>query len=209
MARIFGGLLRVSTEIRIQSNASDETAYLATPPTTLQGSLTIKKLHRLTFRQCSAKFSRSNSSPNGHPHPASRISCMAGLLAGGQTSTVGWSPETAEKFCQIQRSISSVCSSPQNECVAALCKARSSSSDFDACAAIQPVRMTRMSPKRTSVPCAAKHALMSDRHIGLVLNGSKLEYFGSFCCDLQLWKSTRMPRPTMPFLAHSALVSPC
>jgi hypothetical protein len=47
---------------------------LATPPGTLQTTLVTKKLHRFSFLQCSANFSRSKSSPIGIPHPARRTS---------------------------------------------------------------------------------------------------------------------------------------
>jgi hypothetical protein len=50
---------------------------------TLHGSLVTKKLHRWTFSQCSASASRSKSSPMGHPHPDSKISCSEAVGRAG------------------------------------------------------------------------------------------------------------------------------
>ena len=89
---------------------------LATPPGTQQGSLTTKKLHRFSAAHLSASFSRSNSSPIGQPHPASRTSCKDHSVGAGQHSRLGWSPATAEKLSQIQRRVDSSCERPANVC---------------------------------------------------------------------------------------------
>lgn len=70
-----------------------------------------------------------------------------------------------------------------------------------------PVRINKISPNLTSVPCAARHALRCFSGIGEVSKQLKSFRVGSSCCWRQLWKSIRIPRPTMPFSANAVTYS--
>lgn len=114
-------------------------SYLATPPGTLHGSLTTKKLHLFSRLHCAASASRSNSSPMGMPQPARRTSCIqcAGSRC-GQHSKDGWSPATAEKLDQTQRRVSSDWATPEKVCGLAARWVVRVSGGREACVAVKP-----------------------------------------------------------------------
>ncbi|QBZ58018.1 hypothetical protein PoMZ_02957 [Pyricularia oryzae] len=178
-----------------QNTRRKEEAHLATPPVTLHGSLATKKDQRRSFLQCSASLSRSNSSPMGQPQPASRTSCMYQSFLEGQHSKLGWSPATALKFSQIQRSTSSDCSTPPNVCGRHARAALISSVDLVASAAVHPDRISSTSPKRGVVPSwNARQSSMSRSVMAEVEKWSK----GLLVAVRQDSKSTRIARPTIP-----------
>lgn len=61
---------------RQHQNTATAFGGLPTPPITFNGSLLTKKVHLLCFLHCSARSSKSNSSPIGIPKPASMYSCI-------------------------------------------------------------------------------------------------------------------------------------
>lgn len=65
------------------------------------------------------------------------------------------------------------------------------------------MRVNRMSPNLTSVPWAARQALMSLSGMDEVSKQLNSFRAGSSCFWRQLYRSTRIPRPTMPFSAKA------
>lgn len=68
------------------------------------------------------------------------------------------------------------------------------------------MRVNRMSPNLTSVPWAARHALMSLSGMDEVSKQLNSFRTGSSCFWRQLCRSTKIPRPTMPCSVKAVLM---
>lgn len=168
-----------------------------------------KKLYLPVALQCLDSFSKSNISPMGVPHPANTHSWRLNLGSAwlpriGARSKLGASPATAANcWSHNQRTIPSVASTPLKSGLGR-CGSCSRSLSFRLLyAAVNPLRMKRISPFWNSrlwslITCLSCSRVMASD------------------CNAETWtefdvahsaKSSRTPRPVMPpFSATAGIV---